>query len=109
MHEGMLVTDFDGTITESAPAAERILNTPSLALRGRSIQDFCPSPGAYEEMRLQTIRDGRVLNRSLLVSAGSGKHKMVSISIQAAGTAEDRRLVHVFQDCADLRSMEERL
>lgn len=109
MHEGMLVTDPGGTIMESAPAAEHILDTPFPALKGHSIREFCAAPDAYDEMRTQALRDGRVLNRSLLFFAGTGKRKLVTISIQTSGTVQDPRLVHVFQDCADLRSMEERL
>jgi signal transduction histidine kinase len=37
------------------------------------------------------------------------KRKLVSMSIQISGTNGEGRLVHVFQDCADLRTMEERL
>jgi len=109
LHEGTLVTDMNGMIVETAPAAEHILDTPSLAMNGHSIQEFCAAPNAYDEMRRQTIQDGRVLNRSLLLFAGAGKRKLVTISIQVSGTPQDPRLVHVFQDCADLRSMEERL
>jgi len=96
-------------ILESAPTAEHILDTPSLAMNGHPFHEFCAAPNAYDEMRTQTIHDGRVLNRSLLLFAGGGKRKLVTISIQVSGTALDPRLVHVFQDCADLRTMEERL
>jgi signal transduction histidine kinase len=113
MHEGMLVTDMDGTIQEVAPAAEHILDTPSLNLIGEAIQSFCVAPDAYDEIGRQAVRDGRVSNRSLLMSAGSGKRKLVRLSIQVSGQVsgndDNRQLVHVFQDCADLQSMEERL
>jgi len=109
LHDGMLVTSMDGIIVEAAPAAEHILNTPILTLKGRPIQEFCAAPDAYDEICRQTIRDGRVLNRSLLMFAGTGKRKLVNLSIQVSGTGAYRQLVHVFQDCADLRTMEERL
>jgi signal transduction histidine kinase len=109
MHEGMLVTSLDGTILEVAPAAEHILGTPSVVLKGAPIQKFCAAPDAYTEIGKQAIRDGRVGNRSLLMFAGAGKRKLVNLSIQVSGTGDERRLVHVFQDCADLQTMEKRL
>jgi signal transduction histidine kinase len=109
MHEGMLVTSLDGTIVDAAPAAEHILDTPSLTLKGQPIQKFCAAPDAYDEISRQVIRDGRILNRSLLMFAGNGKRKLVNLSIQISGVGDSRKLVHVFQDCADLRTMEERL
>jgi len=109
MHEGMLVTSLDGTIVEVAPAAEHILGTPSNTLKGQPIQKFCVAPETYWEIGRQAVRDGRVGNRSLLMFAGSGKRKLVNLSIQVSGTGEDRQLVHVFQDCADLQTLEKRL
>jgi signal transduction histidine kinase len=41
--------------------------------------------------------------------AGSGKRKLVNLSIQVSGTGDERQLVHVFQDCADLQTLEKRL
>ncbi len=52
---------------------------------------------------------GRSLNKSLMVLAGDSKRKIVNMSVQRVGEGEDARFVHVFQDCADLRTMEERL
>ncbi len=34
IHEGLIVTSTDGTIVETSPAAERILEAPSLSLKG---------------------------------------------------------------------------
>jgi signal transduction histidine kinase len=109
MHEGTLVTDINGLILDAAPSAEHILATPTVGLKGHSIQEFCAASATYDEIRRQAIHDGRVLNRSLMFFAGSGKRKLVTISIQLSGTPSEQRLVHVFQDCADLRTLEERL
>jgi len=109
MHEGMLVTSLDGTILDVAPAAEHILGTPSTTLKGAPIQNFCAAPEAYWEIGRQAIRDGRVGNRSLLMLAGAGNRKLVNLAIQVSGTGDERQLVHVFQDCSDLQSMEKRL
>src|SRR5437762_2034965 len=87
-HEGMIVTSLDGMIVEAAPAAEHILGTPSLTLKGRPIHEFCADPNAYDEICRQTIRDGKVLNRSMLLFGGSGKRKLVNVSIQVSGIAE---------------------
>jgi len=109
MHEGTLVTSMDGVVIEVTPTAEHILNTPASTLKGQTIRDFCAAPEAYDEIRRQTIHDGRVLNRSLLMFAGTGNRKLVNLSIQVAGSDGTSQLVHVFQDCADLRTMEARL
>jgi signal transduction histidine kinase len=109
IHEGMIVASMDGTIIDAAPTAEHILNTQASLMKGHSVREFCAVPETYDDIRRQTIHDGRVLNRSVLMLAGPGKRKLVSMSIQVSGTNGEGGLVHVFQDCADLRSMEERL
>jgi signal transduction histidine kinase len=49
------------------------------------------------------------MNRSLLVVTGTGRKKLLNMSIQRVGRDEEVRFVHVFQDCTDLRTMEQRL
>jgi PAS domain S-box-containing protein len=109
MHEGFMVTSLDGIILESSPAAERILEAPSLSLKGRQIRDICPATDAYDELIRQAGSGGRILNKSVIVLAGDGKRKIVNMSVQRIGVGDASRFVHVFQDCADLRTMEERL
>ena len=109
LHEGLIVTTVDGTIVETSPAAERILEAPSLSLKGRQVRDLCPTPDAYEELIRQTGAAGRSLNKSMIVLAGESKRKIVNMSIQRIGEEPEAQFVHVFQDCADLRTMEERL
>jgi signal transduction histidine kinase len=108
MHEGVVITSTDGIILDATIAAERILATPSLSLKGRNIRSFCRALDVYEDMLQQTATDKRCLNRSLIVDAG-GKRKLVNMSLERVSEGADVRLVHVFQDCADLRTMEERL
>jgi PAS domain S-box-containing protein len=109
MHEGFIVTSSDGTIVETSPAAERILEAPSMSLKGRQVREICPVIDAYEEMIRQTASGGRILNKSVIVLAADSKRKIVNMSVQRVGEGPASRLVHVFQDCADLRTMEERL
>lgn len=109
MHEGFIVTSADGTIIETSPAAERILEAPSMSLKGRQVREICPLVDAYNELVRQTAPGGRTLNKSVIVLAGDNKRKIVNMSIQRVGEGDASRLVHVFQDCADLRTMEERL
>jgi signal transduction histidine kinase len=109
MHEGVLVTLMDGTIVEMTPAAEHILELPSVGAKKRNIHEFCVVGDIYDEMRTLASRDIRSLNRSLLVLTGTGKKKLLNISIQHTNDVEGGRLVHVFQDCSDLRTMEQRL
>ena len=109
-HEGLIITSADGTILETSPAAEKILEAPSMSLKGRQIRELCPVSDAYEELVCQTSAAGRTVNKSVIVLAGgSSKRKIVNMSVQRVGDADHTRYVHVFQDCADLRTMEERL
>src|SRR5215470_5021948 len=109
MHEGFIVTSSDGTIIETSQAAERILEAPSLSLKGRQVREICPVTDAYDELIRQVVSGGRILNKSVIVLAGEGKRKIVNMSVQRIGEGKSSRFVHVFQDCADLRTMEERL
>ena len=49
------------------------------------------------------------LPAAVIVLAGCNKRKIVNMSVQRVGAGDSARLVHVFQDCADLRTMEQRL
>jgi signal transduction histidine kinase len=109
LHEGVVVTERDGVILETSPAAEHILEIPSLGLKDRNIHEFCTAREVYEDLCVQAAKDGRALNRSLFVATGTGKRKLVNMSIQSVVRDGQQRLVHVFQDCADLRTMEQRL
>jgi signal transduction histidine kinase len=109
MHEGLVVTSTDGTIVETSPAAERILEAPSLSLKGRQVREFCSMQDIYDDLIRQTNLAGRSLNKSVMVLAGDSKRKIVNMSVQRVGEGDEAQFVHVFQDCADLRTMEERL
>jgi signal transduction histidine kinase len=109
MHEGLIVTSTDGTIVETSPAAERILEAPSLSLKGRQVREFCSMQDIYDDLIRQTTLAGRSLNKSVMVLAGDSKRKIVNMSVQRVGEGDGAQFVHVFQDCADLRTMEERL
>jgi signal transduction histidine kinase len=109
MHEGLIVTSTDGTIVETSPAAERILEAPSLSLKGRQVREFCSMQDIYDDLIRQTNLAGRSLNKSIIVLAGDSKRKIVNMSVQRVDGGDEAQFVHVFQDCADLRTMEERL
>ena len=109
MHEGYIVTSSDGIIVETSPAAERILEAPSLSLKGRQVREICSVVDAYDDLIRQTDGGGRILNKSVIVVAGDSKRKIVNMSVQRVDDGRTSRFVHVFQDCADLRTMEERL
>src|SRR5688572_16285704 len=82
MHEGLIVTSTDGTIVETSPAAEHILEAPSLSLKGKQVRDLCDVPATYDDLVRQTGPAGRVLNQSFIVRAGENKRKIVNLSIQ---------------------------
>jgi two-component system sensor histidine kinase AtoS len=109
MHEGVIITSAEGTILDTTPAAERILEAPSMSLKGRQIRELCPSLDAYDNLIRQTDSAERTLNKSLIMLAGNNKRIIVNMSIQRVGPRDGSGFVHVFQDCADLRTLEERL
>src|SRR6266700_1494790 len=109
LHQGLIVTSVDGTILETSPAAERILEAPSMSLKGRQVREFYLMADTYEELIRQTDIATRSLNRSVIVLAGEKKRKIVNMSMQRVADGGDVRYVHVFQECADLRTMEQRL
>jgi signal transduction histidine kinase len=109
LHEGVVITEPTGQIVEISPAAEHILEIPSLTLKSRNIHEFCDAPEVYDDLRERAQREGRALNQSILVATGTGTRKMVNMSVECVDKSGDARFVHVFQDCADLRTMEQRL
>ena len=109
MHEGLIITSPDGRIIDTSPAAERILEAPSTTLKGKQVREICPVGDVYDDLLRQSDSSGRILNKSILVLAGDNKRKIVNMSIQRVNDGNDVQYVHVFQDCADLRTMEERL
>jgi PAS domain S-box-containing protein len=109
VHEGMILTAADGTIQEASPSAERILETPSLSLNGRQVRELCPFRNSYDEILRQIESEGRIFNRSFVLLTHNGKRKIVNMSIQRIEAAGSVCYVHIFQDCTDLRTLEERL
>jgi signal transduction histidine kinase len=105
----MIVTNGDGNVLETNLATERILEIPSLTLKGSDIRSLCPIRNSYDEMLRHVGQEGRTLNRPLIFQTGTGKRKLVNMSINQVSVGASRHYVHVFQDCADLRTMEERL
>src|SRR5213594_4509804 len=80
MHEGLIVTSANGTILETSPAAERILEAPSTSLKGKQVREICPVQDVYDDLVRQTDSSGRTLNKSILVRAGDNKRKIVNMS-----------------------------
>jgi signal transduction histidine kinase len=109
MHEGVIVTSTGGTILDTTPAAERILEAPLMSLKGRQIRELCPSLDDYDNLVRQTESTERTLNKSVIVLAGNNKRKIVNMSVERVTDGDAVRYVHVFQDCADVRTLEERL
>jgi len=108
-HEGHIITDADGVIVETNLGVERILETVASTLKGTRLQELFVARNNYGDMIRHTLAEGRILNRQVLLQTESGKRKLVNMSAQKAGEGSKVRFVHVFQDCADLRTMEERL
>jgi PAS domain S-box-containing protein len=109
MHEGTVVTTADGSIVETSPAAERILEAPFATLKGKNFRDLYLLPDLYDQLLRQTNSEGGTLNKSVIVLAGDSRRKIVNMSVRRIEAGRQTRYLHVFQDCADLRTMEERL
>src|SRR5215469_4148283 len=95
MHEGLIVTSTDGTIVETSPAAERILEAPSMSLKGKQVRELCPVRDVYDDLIRQTASSGRSLNKSVIVLAADNKRKIVNMSVQRVEDGNDARYVHV--------------
>src|SRR3954468_9258179 len=85
-HEGVIITAADGQLIDTTPAAELILEMPAHDLKSRNINEFCANPDAYGDLRAQALKEGRSLNRSILISTGSGRKKLLNMSIQRFDT-----------------------
>lgn len=109
IHEGVVVTTLDGMIVETSPTAKHILELSPLDEAKRSMIDFSVVANIYEDMRQAASIEGRILNRPLLMKTASGKKKLLNVSIQRIGDSSTVQLVHVFQDCSDLHTLEQRL
>jgi signal transduction histidine kinase len=109
MHEGTVVTTIDGSILETTPAAERILEAPLASLKGRKLRDLYLLPDSYDQLIRETNSEGGTLNKSVILLAGDSRKKIVNMSVRRVDDGREVRYLHVFQDCADLRTMEERL
>jgi signal transduction histidine kinase len=96
-------------IVETSPAAERILEVPPASLKGRQLRELYLLPDSYDDLIRQTNSEGGTLNKSVIVLAGDARRKIVNMSVRRVGNGHQSHYVHVFQDCADLRTMEERL
>jgi len=107
-HEGQIITDATGAVVETNLVTDRILEMPSTTLKGTNIRKLCAIGQSYDEM-LRHSAEGGSLNRPIILQSSSGKRKLVNMSIQPVGEGDTLQYVHVFQDCADLRTMEERL
>lgn len=108
-HEGVVLTTPDGTIVDASPSGQLILELSPVDAPGRNMGEFAVAAAIYDEMRRAASNEERVLSRPLLMKTGGGKKKLVNISIQRIEGASGVRLVHVFQDCADLHTLEQRL
>ena len=91
------------------PRGRTHFGTPSITLKGAPIQKFCAAPEAYGEIGRQAIRDRTGWKPISSDVCRRRKAEAGQSSIQVSGTGEDRQLVHVFQDCADLQTLEKRL
>src|SRR2546422_9702812 len=78
VHEGLIVTSANGTILETSPAAERILEAPSTSLKGKQVREICPVQDVYDDLVRQTDSSGRTLNKSILVLAGDRSEEHTS-------------------------------
>ena len=108
-HEGTLVVSEEGRILECNPAAELILGSPKMELQGRSVRDYYALPAAFDEYTSLANREGRMPVRPALLKSSAGNKKLVQLSMSRVGNGDGGQFVHVFRDCADLRTMEERL
>ena len=109
LHEGMLVVTREGQILDCNPAAEKILGSPAMELKGRQAREFYALPSACDDFIGIATAEGRLQERPTLMRATNGNKKLVHVSMSPVDSAGNGDIVQVFRDCADLQSMEERL
>src|SRR5947207_3291298 len=79
-HEGTVVTTGDGSIVETSPAAERILEAPFATLKDKKVRDLYLLPELYDQLIRQANSEGGTLNKSVIVVAGDSRRKIVNMS-----------------------------
>src|SRR5438309_9404198 len=81
MHEGLIVTSPNGTILETSPTAERILEAPSTSLKGKQVRESCPVQDVYDDMVRQTDSSVRTLYNSMLCLPAGHERTIVNRSM----------------------------
>ncbi len=104
-----MVVSEEGVILDCNPAAEQILGSPTMELRGKPARDFYALPTACDELVGVARSVGRLRERPALMKSTNGTKKLVQVSMSPVPSEGEDRMVQVFRDCADLRTMEERL
>ncbi|MEB2343640.1 MAG: ATP-binding protein [Deltaproteobacteria bacterium] len=108
MESGLLVLDGEGRVTHANPAAERILDEPDGALRGRSIVDWLP-PGApgLPLLAHALLAGERVRGAEAVVVRRDGRYVPVGLSL-APLESRGRRYgaVAIFQDLSELKKLQ---
>jgi len=109
---GVFAVDQDGVVGYLNPAAEQVLGTRAIEVRGRHVSVAMPERLAQlREVVLDTLQTGRGRTRVELMMRGpSGRPLPVGVSTNVL-THEDETsgVVAVFQDLTEVREMERRL
>jgi signal transduction histidine kinase len=108
-HEGLIVTNAGGDIVDVDANAGQVLEELPTRMEGRNIRDYCLVRESYDAILRHTLRTGRIQNRPLILQSARGKRQLVRMSIQQVVDGAAVSFVHVFQDCADVRILEERV
>ena len=109
VHEGVVEISTDGTILGCNPAAEQILGSPTMRLRGQPVRDFYALPANCDEFMQRTRDEGRITERPAVMRKIDGTKTLVHVSMSCVENGDQTRMVQVLRDCSDLRTMEERL
>jgi two-component system, NtrC family, sensor histidine kinase AtoS len=108
-HEGQIVTNASGEIVDVDANAGQILEELPTRMEGRNIRDYCLLRESYDAIWRHASRTGRVQNRPLIIQSPRGMRRLVRMSIQRIVDGAATSFVHVFEDCADVRTLEERV
>ena len=108
-HEGVVDVSSDGLILNCNVAAEQILGSPTMELKGRPAREFYALPAACDEFMGMAREEGRLTERPALLRKTDGTKKLVHMSMSRVENGGAPGLIQVFRDCSDLQTMKERL
>jgi PAS domain S-box-containing protein len=100
----------DGALLELSPSSAALFGAPREAMIGRSLAGVCAHPSEFDALIADVLREGRVVNRELLIRGPAGAlcYVLVTASLHA-GEAGEQSIIGSIRDISERRQAEEAL